>query len=281
MTAAPMVLESKEVINPPGDPQNKSVNNDNTTEAPVQDKEAEAESESVVLATPPSSNNEKFSPELLKMYYSRLFPYNLLHSWLSYDPLQKNPSVFSRREFSFTIEPLPGEEIYLRYQSFTSEAELRKAITRRQPRKIDLGAVFSHPPKDKTAANNFTTTQRELVFDIDLTDYDDIRYCGCQGAKICNKCWKFMNMAVKVLDKGLREDFGFQWIVWVYSGRRGVHAWICDESARNLSNEARSAVANYFEVRVRTFSFFAFWIRTFVDICHFIYRVWHQSNSIV
>ncbi len=41
-----------------------------------------------------------FSPELLQMYYSRLFPFSFLHQWLSYG---KNTQVFSRREFSFTI----------------------------------------------------------------------------------------------------------------------------------------------------------------------------------
>ena len=88
------------------------------------------------------------------------------------------------------------------------------------------------------------------MFDIDLTDYDEIRNCGCSGAKICNKCWHFMTMAVKVIDEGLKEDFGFERVSWFYSGRRGIHAWVSDESARMLSNEARSAVANYFGVRL-------------------------------
>mmetsp|Transcript_11316 Transcript_11316/g.12631 ORF Transcript_11316/g.12631 Transcript_11316/m.12631 type:complete len:444 (+) Transcript_11316:94-1425(+) len=192
----------------------------------------------------------QFSPELLAMYYSRLFPFDLIHEWLSYNPKNEKTTrrLFSKREFSFTID-LDGEDIYIRYQSFLKLEEFRTAILQRKPRKIDIGAIFSHAPKDKNSiAQGFKTEQRELVFDIDLTDYDEVRHCGCSGADICNRCWQMMTMAIKVMDQGLRDDFGFQHIAWFYSGRRGVHAWVCDEAARMLSNEGRGAVANYFEV---------------------------------
>ena len=240
-------------------------NNDTDPDAPSSSKGPQQSSST---KSAPADSSVIFSPELLSMYYSRLFPYQILHSWLSYDPSTANPggnnnnnnnksvtttsSTFPRREFSMTIEPTPGNEVYIRYQSFLSQEELTSAIMKRRPTKIDIGAVFNYPPKDNKSlpSGKLQTQERELVFDIDLTDYDGVRNCGCSGAKICNKCWKFMGMAIDVMDGGLREDFGFEHLAWFYSGRRGVHCWVCDDKARKLSNEARSAVATYFEVRV-------------------------------
>lgn len=137
-------------------------------------------------------------------------------------------------------------DTYIRYKAFHNADEMRASMTKTLPFKIDIGAVFSVSPADKGKVNaaDFVPDERELVFDIDLTDYDDIRTC-CEGAEICSKCWRFMVAAVKVMDAALREDFGYKHILWVYSGRRGIHCWVADEGARMLTNEARSAVVQY------------------------------------
>ncbi|CAI4219587.1 unnamed protein product [Parascedosporium putredinis] len=88
---------------------------------------------------------------------------------------------------------------------------------------------------------------KELCFDIDLTDYDDVRTC-CDKANICEKCWTFITMAIKVVDVALRQDFGFKHIMWVYSGRRGAHAWISDCAARTMTDQQRKAIAGYLDV---------------------------------
>lgn len=182
-------------------------------------------------------------PSFLPIYYKLLFPYGPYYSWLSYGGINK--TTLQNREFSFTLQ----NDIYVRYQSFTSQQEMEKEIQKMNPHKIDIGAIYTHPPKDhnKHHGGSFKPLEKELVFDIDMTDYDDVRKC-CQGADICKKCWPLMTMAIKLIDRALKEDFGFMHRLWVYSGRRGVHCWVCDDNVRKLPNKARSAIVEYLSV---------------------------------
>ncbi|KAH6599072.1 hypothetical protein BASA50_003282 [Batrachochytrium salamandrivorans] len=180
---------------------------------------------------------------LLKTFYQRLFPFKELYRWLSYGGVHNYH--FTNREFSFTL----ASEIYIRYQSFKGVDDLKSEIVRMCPVKIDIGAVYNIKPRDgKTvAAAAFVPLERELVFDIDMTDYDEIRTC-CRGADVCSKCWTFMTIAIKIIHRALKDDFGFKHILWVFSGRRGVHCWVSDERARKLTVEARRSIVSYLEI---------------------------------
>eukprot|EP00933_Yihiella_yeosuensis_P053275 TRINITY_DN51482_c0_g1_i1.p1 TRINITY_DN51482_c0_g1~~TRINITY_DN51482_c0_g1_i1.p1 ORF type:complete len:458 (+),score=105.61 TRINITY_DN51482_c0_g1_i1:165-1538(+) len=192
--------------------------------------------------------NEDFSPQLLHIYYDRLFPFLQMFRWLSYrnDPKSSNPAVqrdfFFRREFTFVLQG----DVYCRYQCFKDAEEYKARVMAQQPVRMEIGAVFTHPPKNHNTVikDAYKPVERELVFDIDMDDYDEIRTC-CTGAKLCPKCWTFMKAAIETLRRALTEDFGFNHMMFVYSGRRGVHCWVSDTEARKLSNEQRSAVAEY------------------------------------
>jgi len=180
----------------------------------------------------------------MRAFYQRLFPFRPLFQWLNHSPVPT--PAFAHREFAFTLP----NDAYLRYQSFPTADLLRKQCIQMLPSRFEIGPQYSTNPRDRKTvrkASAFRPVMKELVFDIDMTDYDDIRTC-CTGASICHKCWSFITMAIKTIDVALREDFGFKHILWVYSGRRGAHAWICDKRAREMDDQKRRAIAGYLEL---------------------------------
>lgn len=234
------------------------------TTAPMEDdspalqgaEEEESELMQIDNVPPPrhevSNIPDGFNSEYLRLYYGKLFPYAEMFKWLSCGHDGKHPacdsSYFGRREFSFTI----GNDVYMRYQSFQDATEMENSIKEKCPHKIDIGAVYNVDPAKRNAYAQagdkvFSPVEKELVFDIDISEYDDVRYC-CSGADICLDCWPLMAIAIKVIDTALRDDFGFEHILWVYSGRRGIHCWVCDGRARRLTNEQRTAIVSYFRV---------------------------------
>lgn len=80
-----------------------------------------------------------------------------------------------------------------------------------------------------------------------MNDYDDVRTC-CEGKKTCVSCWKFMLVAKDIVSTSLSQDFGFNKFMYVFSGGRGMHIWVCDEEARKMGDSLRKSLVDYLEV---------------------------------
>ena len=79
--------------------------------------------------------------------------------------------------------------MFVRYLCFKNAEELRTAVIARQPERIEIGPVYTATPDMNKVLRKdvFKAEERELIFDLDMNDYDDVRSC-CSGANVCKKC---------------------------------------------------------------------------------------------
>lgn len=149
------------------------------------------------------------------------------------------------REFAFEFRL----GAYQRYNSYSGVEEFKKSVVDANPTRFEIGAVYTVNPNERKnlPKSAMKPLLKELVFDIDLTDYDEIRTC-CSKTDICKKCWRFIQVALQIITVALREDFGFEHFIWVFSGRRGAHCWISDKRARQLDESVRKSIVEYMDV---------------------------------
>ncbi len=173
--------------------------------------------------------------ELLKRYYSNHFEIEPLVNLIGL-------SGFSTREFGFDL----GNNIFIRNLSFKTPTELVKFLGEKGVFQAYIGAVYDRGPSKENPIQKLNWIFREVVFDIDLDDFDSVRKCGCRGAdQFCKECWSLIQDAMVFLDETLRLDFGFKELKWFFSGRRGVHCWIKDEFSKFLDQDQRAAIIDY------------------------------------
>ena len=70
-----------------------------------------------------------------------------------------------------------------------------------------------------------------LRFDIDADVYDQRLCCGSRK-QVCDTCAPLLDLAMRVIERVLRylalPNLDASMLVWVFSGRRGVHGWLLD-----------------------------------------------------
>lgn len=83
-------------------------------------------------------------------------------------------------------------------------------------------------------------TKKEVVFDIDLTDFT--RFCDCGDKKqICSVCWLHIEGSVLILNHFLLDimQYNESNILWVFSGGKGIHCIVNNLVSMNLPEKER------------------------------------------
>jgi DNA primase small subunit len=177
---------------------------------------------------------KKTKKKEMKRYMQELFPYAEVFA-----ALDRGPEYNVARELYFK-----RGETNIRWQALgISVDEFRRVVLEHRADRVDVGGVFSHALQHRQRAEHakiFEVVGRELVFDLDLSDYGDVR--GCNSAEcmssdkskaICAACWSAMTASSLLLHRWLTTIGGFSNIVWAFSGRRGLHATVLDRNTND------------------------------------------------
>ncbi|RYR77894.1 hypothetical protein Ahy_A01g002580 isoform D [Arachis hypogaea] len=97
------------------------------------------ESDDMLIDEPKLPQQGQSQPFLM----NKLFPHADLYRWMSYGNDGKHPacdsSYLGRRKFSYTLD----NDIFVRYNTFNSAAELENSIKDKCPLKIDIGPIYN------------------------------------------------------------------------------------------------------------------------------------------
>lgn len=145
----------------------------------------------------------------LEDYYLHKFPWDQLAELLGEDTIP-------RRIFAFDLKD--------RKQGFKNIEEVKTYAVVKSPGRIDVDGVYDAEFKN--------VIYRELLIDLDATDYDTIRekLCPkcCKERHLCPLCWALIVASARIIVRMLRLAFKFEKISVFHTGGRGVHIWVTD-----------------------------------------------------
>lgn len=157
--------------------------------------------------------------------------------------------IAPRFEIEEATEPVHKrtKTIMVRHHVFHKWEELCDYLVKKSPATLQYGGIYPVVGTDLDRKEHFATLPAfgELIFDVDADEYDRSGVCGCGKERaVCDICWKiFVEPGRRVLDYILRNVLGFTAIFYVFSGRRGFHAWVLDKTAIQWTPKVRANMA--------------------------------------
>lgn len=230
-----------------------------------------------------------------KQFYQTQFPLVLIEKLFASNEFDRPlGEIFESRNFVFIL-PSKAEEknITTQYRSFRSPVEMRDAFIHNPPLRIEVGSRGSEPACILPAIVEMHANRgdidphylhtRELTFDVDITDWSDIRdcncvkdyvatdvctkckrakdiesdlvstlgYCECEApmieVKLCSRCWCYLRGSIMIMNYILTRQYGFRQILFVFSGSKGYHCWVFDKAVKSLTDQQRWQIVHHFD----------------------------------
>ena len=178
-----------------------------------------------------------------RFYWERIFPWKQICRFLS----QGDIARLRNREIA-----IRHKKYFLRNKCYETIYDIKSTAitdTGDVALRMEFGAIF--PGEDRADSRSETMPLFvELRFDIDVQDYSPDNYIygpGCLNcthpsrAPACKECWQTkLEPSRKVLAYLLKELLGIEYVLWVFSGKKGYHGIVLD---RNVSSVFYSAKA--------------------------------------
>lgn len=154
------------------------------------------------------------------------------------------PPSIERREFGFGDFE---KKIAFRHYSFKDTGEFKKYIVDNSPPFINYSPAEYKDPSGRPMENK-GWLGGELIFDLDATDLR----LSCQEKHgrswICDNCLSGVKAeTIKLVEDFLVPDFGFseKEIRINFSGNRGYHVHVMNDSVFHLNSKARKQISDY------------------------------------
>ncbi|WP_276272091.1 DNA primase small subunit PriS [Haloarcula litorea] len=150
------------------------------------------------------------------------------------------PPAANEREWGFIPWTEGPGETMVRHRSLLDLGDVESFLGRKKPRHVYFSAGRYDDPS-ASAMSDKGWRSSDLVFDLDADHLPSVVLGEDSYGEMLAKC---KDALLRLLDF-LEDDFGFDDLTVVFSGGRGYHVHVRDESVRGLERDARREVVDY------------------------------------
>lgn len=150
------------------------------------------------------------------------------------------PPEARTREWGYIPWSEGPDTTMIRHRSTLDLGDLSTFLARERPRHVYFSAGrYDAPGANSMSAKGWRSS--DLIFDLDADHLPEVDLGTDDYAVMLEKCkgqlWRLLSF--------LRDDFAFRKLTIVFSGNRGYHVHVRDESVQSMESEQRREIVDY------------------------------------